>query len=137
METGMAGLLADLERAWAGDVDRLVPLYAGPCRFEDKALGLVHHRHAGIREVFAFTVSMMPDFRVVYGEHVLGAEAGAAQWVFAGAFRGRFAGRIYPATPVRIEGVSFMTFAGDRILTNTDYWSLASLSEQLDAGMAM
>jgi len=108
-----------------------VAQYVPDCTFEDKAFGIVHHGHAGLREVFAFTFTMMPDFRVRYGTTVLNHDAGAAEWTFTGHFHGEFGGRHHTGTPVRIEGVSFMTFRDGRIATNTDYWNVKSLEQQL------
>jgi len=124
-------LLEQLERAWAGDGDLLVSLYDDPCTFEDKAFNLAHHGHAGIREVFAFTFAIMPDFRVVYGPAVIGPDAGAAEWVFTGTFRGDYNGRTFAPTPVRIEGISFMQFRNGKIARNADYWNVGSLDAQL------
>lgn len=126
-------LIADLEAAWAGDVERLISLYVPDCVFEDKAFGIVHHGHAGLREVFAFSFSMMPDFRVRYGRSAIGTETGAVEWTFTGSFHGEHGGRVHDGTPVRIEGISFMTFRDGKIVTNTDYWDVRSLERQLEA----
>lgn len=126
-------LIANLEKGWAGDADLLVAQYVEDCTFEDKAFGLVHHGHAGIREVFAFTFTMMPDFRVEYGKPILGAEAGAVEWTFTGSFHGEHGGRQHNGTPVRIAGVSFMTLRNGKIVTNTDYWNVRTIEEQLAA----
>ncbi|MES2493212.1 MAG: ester cyclase [Pseudomonadota bacterium] len=127
-------LIANLTAAWAGDLDLLLAQYDPDCTFEDKAFGIAHHGHAGLREVFGFTFTMMPDFRVSYGNTALGADAGAAEWTFTGSFHGEFGEKQHTGTPVRIEGVSFMTFRDGRIATNTDYWNVKSLEQQLGAG---
>ena len=127
-------LIANLERGWAGDADLVVAQYVEDCTFEDKAFGLVHHGHAGIREVFAFTFGMMPDFRVQYGKSILGDAVGAVEWTFTGSFHGAYDGRQHDGTPVRIEGVSFMTLRQGLIVTNTDYWNVRTIEEQLNSG---
>lgn len=129
-----AELIANLTAAWAGDRDLLVAQYDEDCTFEDKAFGIVHHGHDGLREVFAFTFTMMPDFRVAYGNTVLGPECGAAEWTFTGSFHGEFGGKLHTGTPVRIAGVSFMTFTGGKIATNTDYWNVKTIEQQLGEG---
>lgn len=125
-------LIETLGRAWAGDLDALLSLYHQDGIFEDKAFGIVHHGHDGLREVFDFTYRMMPDFRVAYGDHVVTADYAASRWIFTGSFHGTFEGRRYAGAPVRIEGVSFMRLREGKIVQNTDYWNLASLAEQLN-----
>ena|SRR5438067_1238198 len=128
---GSAALLTALEKAWSGDVEALLAVYTPQCVFVDKAFNLIHHGHAGLRELFAFTYSMMPDFRASYGDHVITADRAAAQWTFTGTFQGNFEDRHYEKVPVRIEGVSFMRLDGGKIAYNTDYWNLAALTNQL------
>ena len=125
-------LIEDLTRAWAGDLDLLLAQYVADCTFEDKAFGLVHHGHDGIREVFAFTFTMMPDFRVAYGKAAITGDAGAVEWTFTGSFHGEHGGKVHKGTPVRIEGISFMTFRDGKIVTNTDYWNVKTIEQQLD-----
>jgi hypothetical protein len=127
-------LTTDLARAWAGDLDGLIAQYVEDCTFEDKAFGIVHHGHAGLREVFAFTFTMMPDFRVTYGHEVIGADCGAAEWIFTGSFHGDYEGKVHRGTPVQISGVSFMTFRAGKIVTNCDYWNVKTIEQQLAAG---
>lgn len=128
-------LIQSLTKAWAGDLQTLLDLYVEDCTFEDKAFGIVHHGHEGLREVFAFSFSMMPDFQVEYGTETLGQDAGAVEWVFTGSFQGEYDGVKHSGTPVRIEGVSFMTFRNGKIVTNTDYWNVKTIEQQL-AGVA-
>ena len=125
-------LIANLEKAWAGNEQTLIDQYVEDCTFEDKAFGLLHHGHAGLREVFEFTYKTMPDFRVAYGDSVIDDNFGAVQWVFTGSFHGEFEGRQHAGTPVRIEGVSFMKLRKGLIVHNCDYWSLATLAAQLN-----
>lgn len=127
-------LIRNLTRAWAGDVDLLVAQYVEDCRFEDKAFGIVHTGHEGIREVFDFSFSMMPDFSVEYGNEVLGPDCGSAEWTFTGSFHGEYDGVEHEGTPVRIEGVSFMTFRDGKIVTNCDYWNVKTIEQQLADG---
>ena len=127
-------LAQDLELAWAGDLEMLLAQYVEDCTFEDKAFGLLHHGHEGLREVFGFTFSMMPDFKVVYGNEVIGTDCGALEWIFTGSFRGEYDGKVHKATPVRIAGVSFMTFRDGKIATNCDYWNVKTIEEQLAQG---
>jgi steroid delta-isomerase-like uncharacterized protein len=127
----LSNLIANLTAAWAGDCELLIAQYVPDCRFEDKAFGIVHHGHEGLREVFAFSFSMMPDFRVAYGNVVLGPDCGAAEWTFTGSFHGEYDGKVHAGTPVRIEGVSFMTFRDGKIATNTDYWNVKTIEQQL------
>lgn len=129
-----ADLIANLTAAWAGDRDLLIAQYVSDCTFEDKAFGIAHHGHAGLREVFAFTFTMMPDFKVAYGNTVLGPERGAAEWTFTGSFHGEYGEKVHAGTPVRIDGVSFMTFKGGKIATNTDYWNVKTIEQQLGEG---
>ena len=132
MDTQRAILITNLERAWAGDLDLLLAQYVEACVFEDKAFGLKHHGHDGLREVFQFTFTMMPDFRVSYGQHVIGETHGATEWTYTGSFHGDFQGIQHHGTPVRVDGVSFMKLRGGLILENSDYWNLAALSQQLE-----
>lgn len=124
-------LIENLTKAWAGDEQLLIDQYVEDCTFEDKAFGIVHKGHAGLREVFAFTFGMMPDFRVEYGEPALTESNGAVQWTFTGSFQGEYDGVKHSGTPVRIEGVSFMTFRDGKIVSNTDYWNVRTIEEQL------
>lgn len=116
-------LLKDLEAAWKGDLDLLLSLYARDCRFEDKALGICHHGHDGIREAFATAFSLCPDFAVEYGDHLIGGEQGFARWTFTGTLHRLEEGILRPLHPVRVQGMSAMTFDGKRIRTNTDFWN--------------
>ena len=124
-------LIQNLAKAWAGDVDLLIDQYVEDCIFEDKAFGIIHHGHDGLREVFAFSFTMMPDFRVEYSNEVLGPDCGAAEWTFIGSFHGDYDGVTHTGTPVRIQGVSFMTFRDGKIVTNTDYWNVKTIEQQL------
>lgn len=124
-------LAQDLESAWAGDFETLKAQYVEDCTFEDKAFGIVHHGHQGLREVFDFSFGMMPDFKVEYTNEALGPDSGALEWTFTGSFRGEYDGKIHVATPVRISGVSFMTLRDGKIVTNCDYWNVKSIEEQL------
>lgn len=124
-------LIDSLTQGWAGDCDKLISIYDHECTFRDKAFDIVHHGHDGLRSVHNFSFTMMPDFNVSYGEPAITDSAGAVEWVFTGSFNGEFEGRSFAGTPVRIEGVSFMTFRDGLIKTNTDYWSLDSLRQQL------
>lgn len=126
-------LIAGLTRGWAGDLETLLSLYTEDCRFEDKPFGLVHHGHAGVKEVFEFTFSMMPDFKVTYHRHTEIGDTAAAEWTFTGSFHGEFEGRRHAGTPVSMDGVSFMTLRDGKILTNCDYHNLGTLSAQLSA----
>jgi steroid delta-isomerase-like uncharacterized protein len=126
-------LIKNLTKAWAGDEQLLVDQYVEDCTFTDKAFDIVHHGHKGLREVFAFSFSMMPDFRVEYGNEILGPDAGSVEWVFTGSFQGEYDGVKHNGTPVRIEGVSFMTFRDGKIVTNTDYWNVKHIEQQLAA----
>lgn len=124
-------LIENLAKAWTGDLETLLGQYTEDCIFEDKAFGLVHHGHVGLREVFEFTYKMMPDFHVTYGDCVINEAFGAVQWVFTGSFNGDFEGSLHSGTPVRVEGVSFMKLREGRIAHNADYWNLAALALQL------
>lgn len=125
------GLLEALTKGWAGDISALLSIYDKDCTFTDKAFDLSHHGHDGIRKVHAFSYAIMPDFSVTYGQAAFTKTTGAVEWVFAGTFSGEFEDAQISGTAVRIEGVSFMTFANDLILTNTDYWNLDHLRKQL------
>lgn len=127
-------LVQNLTKAWAGDLPLLQSLYVDDCRFEDKAFGIVHTGQEGLREVFEFSFSMMPDFRVTYGREAIGEEAGAVEWTFTGSFQGEYDGKMHNGTPVEIAGVSFMTFRDGKIVTNTDYWNVKTIEAQLAAG---
>ena len=124
-------LITQLEKAWSGSLDTLLSLYAEDCVFEDKAFNLRHEGHEGIREVFAFTYDMMPDFRVSYSDYVVTDDRAAAPWTFTGSFSGEFEGKTYSNVPVRIDGVSFMRLADGKITHNSDYWNLPAIAEQL------
>lgn len=124
-------LITQLEKAWAGSLDTLLSLYAEDCVFEDKAFNLRHEGHEGLREVFAFTINMMPDFRVTYNDYIIGDDRAAAPWTFTGTFSGAFEGKAYSNVPVRIDGISFMRLAEGKIAYNSDYWNLPALIEQL------
>jgi steroid delta-isomerase-like uncharacterized protein len=126
-------LITQLEKAWAGDLDTLLSLYAEECVFEDKAFDIRHEGHQGIREVFEFSFSMMPDFRVSYSDYVVAEDRAAAPWTFTGSFSGEFEGKTYSNVPVRIDGVSFMRLANGKITHNADYWNLPALAAQLPA----
>lgn len=129
-------LIENLTKAWAGDEQLLIDQYVEDCTFEDKAFGIVHKGHAGLREVFAFTFGMMPDFQVEYGDPALTERNGAVQWTFTGSFQGEYDGVKHSGTPVRIEGVSFMTFRDGKIVSNTDYWNVRTIEEQLARALA-
>lgn len=124
-------LIENLHNAWAGDADLLVSLYAEDCVFEDKAFGLEHHGHQGIRDVFAFSFAAMPDFTVTYGDYVVGSDQAAVEWRFTGSFQGELDGVKYQGVPVAIDGISFMTLRDGKIVRNCDYWNLVTLLEQL------
>jgi len=126
-------LLEKLALGWSGDCASLISVYHPDCEFKDKAFEITHHGHKGIREVHSFTYVMMPDFKVQYGASTITSDAGAAQWIFTGTFSGEFEGKTFASRPVRIEGVSFMTFRDGLIATNTDYWNLDALRKQLSA----
>ena len=122
-------LLTRLEAAWKGDVDLLASLYAEKCTFEDKALGLQHHGRDGVREAFETTFSMMPDFQVEYGDHILTSDGCSARWTFTGSFHPNGRDGDGPVRPVRVEGISFMTLSEGFIKKNVDFWNPEALKE--------
>ncbi len=131
MTSNRPTLIEKLEKAWAGDLETLISLYAEDCTFEDKALGLIHHGHDGITEVFAYTFSIMPNFNVRYGNHIVSEDRAATEWTFKGSFQGELEGTRYEGTPVTIQGISFMEFSNGKITRNSDYWNFTSLLDQL------
>lgn len=131
MDMEKPSLIMNLEKAWAGDLDALLDQYAETCVFVDKAFDIEHHGHKGIREVFAFTYSMMPDFRATYSDYVVTDDRAAAKWTYTGSFTGEFEGKRYTAVPVKVDGVSFMQLSDGKIVHNADYWNLPVLAAQL------
>lgn len=132
MTNDNASLMEKLTAGWGNaDKNALVSAYNDVCKFEDKALGLVHHNLAGIEEVFDYTFTIFPDFKAVYGHHVVTDDYATAEWVFTGSFQGEFEGKQYNGVPVRVEGISFMELSDGKISRNSDYWNVASLVEQL------
>lgn len=126
-------VITALTHGWAGEIERLIEIYDPECRFVDRAFNIEHLGHEGIREVHAFSFSMMPDFSVKYGLSAFQVDNGAVEWVFTGTFTGSFEGATLEGRSVSINGISFMTFRGGRIHTNTDYWNLDDLRRQLSS----
>lgn len=134
MSNNDLALLQKLSSGWGeGNKEALLSAYNETCRFEDKALGLVHHNHKGIQEVFDYTFTIFPDFKVIYGCSVIGEKFASVEWVYTGSFCGEMEARQYHGVPVSIEGISFMELSGGKISRNSDYWNLASLINQLNA----
>jgi len=134
MSNNHSMLMQKLSVGWGeGNKEALLSAYNETCRFEDKALGLVHHNLAGIEEVFDYSFTIFPDFKVVYGCSVVGEDFASAEWVYTGSFCGELEGKHYHRVPVSIEGISFMELVDGKISRNSDYWNLASLMQQLNA----
>lgn len=115
----------------AHDVDAFLSLFTDDCVYEDVPLGIVNK---GKQEVGAFiraTFAAVPDFRMERTGLFVAGDRAACEWVMSGTQTGDFPG--IPATnkSFSVRGVSIFELQDGKIKRQSDYWSLATLLQQV------
>jgi steroid delta-isomerase-like uncharacterized protein len=134
-------LLRRWAEGWsAHDPQRVVPLYADDCVYEDVPLGAVTR---GRRELAALgrpfplcglggrPQDAFPDFGIELTGGFVAGDRAAMEWVMSGTHaRGR------PGVPAsgrrfRVRGATVLELRDGRVTRNADYWDSATLLTQL------
>jgi len=115
----------------AQDVSGIIDWFVDDCFYEDAALGRVNRGKAELTAFLEETFVGIPDFHLEVHDVVVAGDRFANQWTMSGTDGGLVPG--LPPTGARfsVRGASVGTFAGDRLVANTDYWNLADVLVQI------
>ncbi len=127
------GDLRERVAAWnAHDAERVATYFTDDARYEDVAMGQVSIGRDEIREFAQSMFRSSPDIDFELLSVFVGEAWFALEWVMTGTQTGdQMSGLPATGKPFSIRGASVGELAGDKIKRNSDYWSLASLMQQL------
>ena len=99
--------------------------------YEDMALGAVNTGKQQLGAFLRATFAAIPDFRIELKAILSSGDRAASEWIMSGTQTGAFPG--IPATSKRfsVRGASMMELYQGKIRRNADYWSLATLLQQV------
>lgn len=120
--------------AWSTqDVGSILAFFTDDCVYEDVALGAVNTGKEELEAFLRATFAAVPDFHIEPKAAFAVGDRAAAEWIMSGTQTGPFPG--IPPTNNRfsVRGVSIMQLEQGKIRRNTDYWSLATLLQQVGA----
>ena len=130
--------IEDLAGAWieawnSHDIEKIAALLAEDFIHEDVATGFVFRNRdelqAGLSPLFAACPDVNLELNSLFGT----SDRLAQEWMMTGTQTGAFDDLGIPATGKNfsIRGVSITEYHEGRITRNSDYWSLASMLQQL------
>ena len=118
--------------AWnAHDAERIVTYFTDDAKYEDVAMGQVSIGKDEIREFAQSMFRSTPDVNFELLSLFVTGDSIASEWVMTGTQTGDMPGLPATGRSFSIRGASVGELAGDKIKRNSDYWSLASLLQQL------
>jgi steroid delta-isomerase-like uncharacterized protein len=118
--------------AWSTqDIDAILSFFTKDCVYEDMALGAVNTGKQQLGAFLRATFAAIPDFRIELKAILSSGDRAASEWIMSGTQTGAFPG--IPATGKRfsVRGASMMELYQGKIRRNADYWSLATLLQQV------
>jgi steroid delta-isomerase-like uncharacterized protein len=129
-------MLDDWARAWSSaennDPERVLPLFADDCVFEDVTLGVVARGKEELRSFVNGAFAAVPDFKYRLTSRFATSQRAAIEWVMSGTQKGDFPGM--PATGKRcssVRGSSIIELEAGRIRRQSDYWDAATFMKQV------
>ncbi len=120
--------------AWsAQDVEAILSFFTENCVYEDVALGAMNTGKQQLEDFLRATFAAIPDFRIELKSILSAGDRAASEWIMSGTQSGPFPG--IPATNKKfsVPGASMIELHEGKIRRNADYWSLASLLQQVGA----
>jgi steroid delta-isomerase-like uncharacterized protein len=126
----------ELIEAWATlmrvhDMNIIRRVFAPDADIEDVAMGVKCRGHAQIEQFYGEIFAAFPDFLVITHAMVADANSGGVEFTQTGTHLGIAWGAPPTGRMLNIRGASVMQFAGGRIASQRDYWSLPHYYEQL------
>ena len=118
--------------AWsAQNIEAILSFFTEDCVYEDVALSAVNTGKQQLEAFLRVTFTATPDFRIEPKAVFAAGDRAASEWIMSGTQTGPFPG--IPATKKKfsVRGVSLMELEQGKIRRNTDYWSLATLLQQV------
>lgn len=118
--------------AWSTqDINAILSFFTEDCVYEDMALGAVNTGKQQLEAFLRATFAAIPDFRIELKAILSSGDRAASEWIMSGTQTGAFPG--IPATGKRfsVRGASMMELYQGKIRRNADYWSLATLLQQV------
>ena len=125
-------LVREYAAAWSSqNVDKILSFFTEDCVYEDVALDAVNTGRQELEAFLRATFAAIPDFHIEPKAAFSVGDRAVNEWVMSGTQTGPFPG--IPATnkSFSVRGASIMEMEHGRIRRNTDYWSLATLLQQV------
>jgi steroid delta-isomerase-like uncharacterized protein len=113
------------------DTDIIRRVHAPDAVIEDVAMGVTCQGHVQIERFYREIFAAFPDFRLTIHAAVADANNGGVEFTQTGTHLGVAWGSPPTGRVLDIRGASVMQFAGGRIASQRDYWSLPQYYEQL------
>jgi len=132
MQSDHRQLVEQYMKAWSShDMDGIVAGFTEDCVFEDMALQDRFEGHEGLRQFAAAVFAAAPDFEWIPTRTFADGASVCTEWRMSGTHRGDFPGM--PATGKRFDvlGVAVDEVSAGRIRLHRDYWSLATMLQQV------
>ena len=113
------------------EVEKWLDLFTDDCVFEDIAINVVAKTRAERKELLEATLAFAPDWAMTAVSFVADGERGAMEWVMSGTHLGDFPGLPVSGKSFSVRGAAAARFSNGLISQWTDYFSFATLKEQL------
>ena len=120
--------MQDLVEAWnEHDANKVAALYAPDYEEEDIAAADRHRSPIAARATFVLYLRAFPDLRLEAEDVVIQGDCAVLSWILTGTHRGSLMNIPATGRPVRVRGVSIMTFDAGRIKRTCRVWDLAGM----------
>ena len=114
--------------AWnAHDADRIAAAYSEDIVYEDVAFGAVNRGRAEMHKFAVDILAAVPDMKLEIVSLAVHDGHGAVEWVWSGTDKGLFkTGKHFS-----VRGASVFEIRGGKIVSNKDYYDVATVMRQL------
>lgn len=119
--------------AWSTqNINAILSFFSEDCLYEDIALGAVNSGKGQLEAFLRGTFAAIPDFRIEQKAILSSGDRAASEWIMSGTQTGAFPGIPARGKRFSVRGASMIELYQGKIRRNADYWSLATLLQQVD-----
>jgi steroid delta-isomerase-like uncharacterized protein len=130
----LPAFIVEYGTAWSsGDPDQVLALYAEETVFTEYVLdGVVATSHEELGAYAGAAFAAFTDFAITPTGGFIAGDQVAIEWVLSGSYTGTF-GTLPPGTGqmVEVRGASIITLADGKIVSQAEYWDVATLLAQV------
>lgn len=118
--------------AWCTqDINAILSFFTEDCVYEDTALGAVNTGKGQLETFLRATFAAIPDFHIELKATLSAGDRAASEWIMSGTQTGAFPGIPATGKQFSVGGASIIEVYQGKIRRNADYWSLATLLQQV------